>query len=252
MPYLYGDLTISPDKLKQVVTELDRNGLRIMMHCIGDKGSRVALDAVEAARAANGQTDLRHCITHGFFLSDEDIPRFSQLRVSLSFQTWASTDFDYGFVVMPIIGEERWKKAFPYKSLINAGAHLTIGSDWPCVTASLNPFPGLVMASTRIDPWYPERGVFNDNEKLTMEELVSMLTIHGAELMGVDDISGSIEEGKSADLVVLDRNIIECSVEKLAETRALLTLLEGKAVYHAQDSPILVPGNGLKTPDMWR
>jgi predicted amidohydrolase YtcJ len=252
MPYRYGDLTISPEKLKEVVTDLDRSGLPIMMHCIGDKAARVALDAVEAARSANGNSGIRHCITHAFFHSDDDIARYAQLEVGLSIQTWASTDFDYGFIVMPVIGEERWRKAFPYKTLMNAGTHISIGSDWPCVTASLNPFPGLAMASTRIDPWYPERGVFNENEKLTMEELVSMMTIEGAEIMGVGDISGSIEEGKSADLAVLDRDILECPPEELAETRALLTLLEGKPVYHAEDSPMLSRADGLKTPDMWR
>lgn len=250
--YLYGDLTISADRLKRVVTDLDRNGLSIMMHCIGDRAARVALDAVEAARNANGKTELRHCITHAFFHSDEDIPRYSQLGVSLSIQTWASTDFDYRFVVMPVVGEERWKKAFPYKTLMNAGTHISIGSDWPCVTASVNPFPGLAMASTRIDPWYPERGVFSEQEKLTMEELVHMLTIRGAELMGVDSISGSIEEGKYADLAVLDRNILECQPEDVTETRVLMTLLEGKPVFHAEDSPMLKSADDLKTTDMWR
>jgi predicted amidohydrolase YtcJ len=251
-PYLYDDLTISPEKLKQVVTDLDRNGLPIMMHCIGDKAARVALDAVEAARRANGDSGLHHCITHAFFHSDEDIPRYAQLRVSPNIQTWASTDFDYGPIVMPLIGEERWKKAFPYKSLMNAGALVSVGSDWPCVTASVNPFPGLVMASTRIDPVHPERGVFNEKEKLAMEELIPMLTINGAKVMGLDEISGSIEEGKCADLAVLDRNILECEPEELAETRVLLTLLEGRPVYHAEDSPMLAPSEGLKTPEMWR
>jgi len=252
MPYLYGDLTISADRLKRVVTDLDRNGLPIMMHCIGDRAARVALDAVEAARNANGKTDLRHCITHAFFHSDDDIPRYSQLGVSLSIQTWASTDFDYGFIIMPLIGEERWKKAFPYKTLMNAGTHISIGSDWPCVTASVNPFPGLLAAMTRVDPLYPERGVFNEREKLTMEELIPMLTINGARMMGVDDISGSIEEGKFADLAVLDRNILDCPPEDLPETRVLLTLLEGKPVYHAENSPMLKSADDLKTTDMWR
>jgi len=94
--------------------------------------------------------------------------------------------------------------------------------------------------------------VFNKKEKLTMEELGSMLTINGAELMGMDDISGSIEKGKCAHLVVPDRNILECSPEDLLETRVLLTLLEGKPVYHAEDSPMLALGDDLKTPDMWR
>ena len=203
VPYLYEDLTISPERLKQVVTDLDRRGLRIMMHCIGDKAARVALDAVEAARKTNGDNGLNHCITHAFFHSDEEIPRYSKLGVSLNIQTWASTDFDYGEIVKPLIGEERWRKAFPYKTLIDAGTLISVGSDWPCVTASVNPFPGLAMASTRIDPFYPERGVFNENEKLTMEELVPMLTINGARQMGLDAISGSIEEGKFADLAVL-------------------------------------------------
>ncbi len=252
LPYLYEDLTITPEKLKQVVTDLDRNGLPIMMHCIGDKAARVALDAVEAARKANGNSGLHHCITHAFFHSDEDIPRYAQLGVSLSIQTWASTDFDYGEILTPIIGEERWKKAFPYKTLMNAGALVSVGSDWPCVTASVNPFPGLAMASTRIDPFYPERGVFNEEEKLTMEELIPMLTIHGAEMMGLDEISGSIEQGKSADLAVLDRNLLECEPAGLFETRVLLTLLEGRPVHHAEDSPMLAPAEGLKTPEMWR
>jgi predicted amidohydrolase YtcJ len=252
MPYRYGDLTISPDRLKQVVSELDRHGLPIMMHCIGDKAVRVALDAVEVARTANGDSGLRHCITHGFTASLQDIPRYSQLGVALSLQTWASTNSDIGLVMTPRIGEERWEKAFPYKSLMDAGTCLSIGSDWPCITASCNPFPGLAMVSTRIDPVYPERGVFNERERLTIEELIAMLTMNGARLMGLEEISGSIEVDKSADLVVLDRNILECLPEELPETRVLLTLLEGSPVYHAEDSPMLRSAEGLKTPDMWR
>ncbi len=252
MTYLYDDLTISAEKLKQVVTDLDRNGLPVMMHCIGDRAARVALDAVEAARKANGDSGRKHCITHAFFHADDDLPRYSELGVSLSIQTWASTDFDYGSIVTPLIGEDRWRKAFPYKTLMKQGALVSIGSDWPCVTASVNPFPGLYMASTRIDPFYPERGVFNEEERLTMEELVPMLTINGARIMGLDRVSGSVEEGKSADLAVLDRNILACEPEELFETRVLLTLLEGRPVYHAEDSPLLASAQGLKTPDMWR
>jgi len=250
-PYLYGDLTISPQKLKQVVTDLDRNGLQIMMHCIGDKANRVALDAVEAAHQANGMNDLHHVITHGCLISDEDFERFSALDVYPSLQTWLSTDNDYGPGFWASIGQEAWNnRMFPFKTLLDSGACINIGSDWCCGPS--NPYPGLAMASTRIDPLHPERGVFNEKEKVTVEELIPMLTINGAKLMHTEDVSGSIEEGKLADLVVLDRNILECSPEELAETRVLVTLLEGKAVYHAEDSPMLPSADGLKRTDMWR
>jgi predicted amidohydrolase YtcJ len=108
------------------------------------------------------------------------------------------------------------------------------------------------MASTRIDPFHPERGVFNERERLTIEELIPTLTMNGARLMNLDEISGSIEVDKSADLVVLDRNILECLPEEFPETRVLLTLLEGRPVYHAEDSPMLRSAEGLKTTDMWR
>ncbi len=252
MPYRHGDLTISPERLTQAVTEIDRHRLPIMMHCIGDKALRVALDAVEAARTENGDSGVRHCITHGFFASPQDIPRYSELGVALSLQTWASTNSDFQLVVTPRIGEERWGRAFPYKSMMDAGASLSIGSDWPCVTALCNPFPGLAMVSTRIDPFHPERGVFNPQERLTIEELIPMLTLNGARLMGLEEISGSIEVDKSADLVVLDRNILECLPEELAETRVLLTLLEGSPVYHAEDSPMLRSAVDPKTTTMWR
>ena len=139
---------------------------------------------------------------------------------------------------------------FPFKSFLEARACVNIGSDWCCGPS--NPFPGLAMASTRIDPLHPERGVFNEKEKVTVEELIPMLTINGAKLMHTEDVSGSIEEGKLADLVVLDRNILECTPKELAETRVLVTLLEGKAVYHAEDSPMLPPADGLKRTEMWR
>jgi len=250
-PYLYGDLTISPQKLKQVVTDLDRNGLQTMMHCVGDKASRVALDAVEAAHEANGANDLHHIITHACLVSDEDVGRYYQLGVYLSLQTWLSTDNDIRAEMMPIIGEDAWyNRMFPFKTLLDTGACINIGSDWCCGPS--NPFPGLAMASTRIDPLHPERGAFNEKEKVTVEELISMLTINGAKLMHTEDVSGSIEEGKLADLVVLDRNILECTPDELAKTRVLTTLLEGKAVYHADDSPMLPPADGLKRTDMWR
>ena len=108
------------------------------------------------------------------------------------------------------------------------------------------------MASTRIDPVHPERGVFNERERLSVEELIPMLTLNGARLMGVDDVSGSIEEGKFADLAVLDRNILECGPDQLAGTRILSTLFEGRPVYHADDSPLLPRADKLRTPGMWR
>ena len=248
--FLYEDLTISPEKLKQVVTDLDHNGLQIMMHCVGDKASRVALDAIEAAQKANGANDLRHIITHFNYVSDEDLARYSQLGVDLCLQTWLSTDNDFKDYIIPIIGEEGWNKWFSNRTLFKTGACISIGSDWPC--GPINPFPGLYMASTRIDPVHPERGTFQEEQKLTIEELIPMLTINGAKLMHMDDVSGSIEEGKFADLVVLDRNILKCSPEELVETRVLVTLLEGRPVYHAEDSPMLTPADNLKTPEMWR
>lgn len=249
-PWLYGDLTISPEKLKQVVTDLDRNGLQVMMHCVGDKACRVALDAIEAAQKANGTSDRRHDITHFCQVSDKDLSRFSQLGVYLCLQTWLSTDNDFRDDVLAIVGEEGWNKWFPYRTLFKTGASISVGSDWPCGPS--NPYPGLYMASTRIDPVHPERGAFREEERLTVEELIPMLTINGAKLMHMDDVSGSIEEGKFADLVVLDRNILECAPEELVETRVLVTLLEGKAVYHAEDSPMLTQADSLKTPEMWR
>jgi len=248
--WLYEDLTISPEKLKQVVTDLDRNGLQIMMHCVGDKACRVALDAIEAAQKTNGTNDLRHDITHFCQVSDEDLARYSQLGVYLCPQTWLSTDNDFRDDVLAIVGEEGWNKWFSYRTLFKTGACISIGSDWPCGPS--NPYPGLYMASTRIDPLHPERGAFREEEKLTIEELIPMLTINGAKLMHTDDVSGSIEEGKFADLVVLDRNILKCAPEELVETRVLVTLLEGQPVYHAEDSPMLPLADALKTPEMWR
>ena len=250
MEYKYGDLTISPEKLKDVLTDYDRNGIQTMMHCIGNKAIRVALDAVEAARKANGDSGIHHCIAHANYVSPEDVKRFAELGVYPNIQTWLSTDSEFGVPISAVIGEKGWKTWHGYKTLLKAGACINIGSDWPCGPS--NPYPGLYMASTRIDPMHPELGVFNEKERLTVEELIEASTLNGAKLMHMDDVSGSIEEGKLADLVVLDRNILECEPEELIQTRVLTTVMEGRPIYHADDSPMIPHTENFKTQEMWR
>ena len=235
----YGKGKFSPDELKELVVAFDAQGVGTFMHSVGDASTRMALDAIEAARAINGDSGVRHRVAHLNFVDPEDIPRFGTIPgVTAEISPAATYMIPAADGYVALLGEERLQRHFPAGSLLRAGAHLGYGSDW---LTFIPPSPWMPMQGfvTRTNPEMPEKGQHGENETLTLEQPVRVFTINGAYAVGAEDRIGSIEKGKLADMIVLDRNLFEISPNDIRNTQVLKTILNGKVVYdRARDGKI--------------
>ena len=222
-----GKLMLTPDELNADVIKLDSQGLTIKMHATGDRSARVALDAVEAARKANGDSGLIHEVSHAEIIHEDDIPRFAELNVAaemcpilwypipgLDWKLW--------------LGEER-AKVWPVKTLLASGALVIYGSDWPVVPTP-NPWPGIEAMVTRSDPNSDTHAPDWPEQAISLEATLRIFTINGAIANKVGDSSGSIEVNKDADFIVLDRNIFEVPISDVGQTQVLLSVVNGKTI----------------------
>lgn len=233
-PYLDGTNS-SPfyeqDELNALYEKLDEMGLQIHTHAIGDGAIRIALDAYEHASFANGPNDNRHQIVHLQLIDEADIPRFAELNVAANFQCmWCYPD-EYVDLAVDIVGEERVQKFFPVGSIKDTGAMLVGGSDWD--VTSLNPLDAIETAIRRQDPFEESGRVLGENEEIDLATALDMYTRNASYIMRLEDKTGSIEVGKRADLIVLDRNIFEIPVTEINEALVLLTIMDGRTVYSA-------------------
>jgi len=235
-----GESMVDPEALKEIAIRLDAEGFQIHFHAIGDGAIRECLDSVESARTANGNLDHRHHISHIELFDPKDIPRFRELGVIANFQPlWATADPYITELTLPFIGPERGRWLYPIGSLFESGAVVAFGSDWDVSTA--NPLDEIEVAITRRGASDEEWAVFVPEERIELRDALAAFTINAAHLNHLDDRSGSIEVGKLADLVVIDRNLFAIEPSEISESRVLLTLLGGKPVY----------GN-LTSFDAWR
>jgi predicted amidohydrolase YtcJ len=222
------------DQLRRVATALDAEGFQVHVHAIGDRAIRAALDAFEAARAANGPNDNRHHIAHIQVVHPDDVPRFGALRVTANAQPlWAANEPQMAELTIPFLGPERASWQYPFRSLLRGGATIAFGSDWP--VSSPNPMWGIHVAVNREEPaTYPYgsgNGPFLPHERLDLPEAIAAATIGSAYVNHLDDETGSIEVGKLADLVVLDRDPFEHPAGEIADARVEMTFVEGENVF---------------------
>jgi len=216
------------EKFNALVEEAHKNGYQVGMHAIGDKAIHWALTAVERAQQKHGKKGLRHRIEHVSVLHPDDIARFEKLGVVPSMQpTHCTTDLMY---CEQRFGKERCEGVYAWRSLLEAGARLAFGSDWP--VEPLNPMRGLYSCVARksIDFGIPEGGWF-PGQRLTMAEAIKHFTLGSAYASHEEDIKGSLEVGKLADMVILSRDLFTIEPEEILETRVLYTILGGKIVY---------------------
>lgn len=234
-PYLTEDGTrgipmLEPEFLKEAVSLLDAEGFQVHFHAIGDGAIRQSLDAVEEARNRNGKLGHRHHISHLQIIDPEDIPRFAALDVVANFQpVWAYADDYVVDLTIPFIGEERANWMYPIKAVIDSGGTVAFGSDWSVSTA--NPMPQIETAITRVDAETHDTVVMNPEQRITLEQAIQAFTINAAFVNKQEDRTGSIETGKLADLIVLDRNLFEIEPAEISDTKVVLTLFGGKPVY---------------------
>ena len=188
---------------------------------------RVALDSIEFAQIANSTKDCRHTISHLQFVHPDDTSRFYELGVYANLQAlWA---FPYDNSMDSFFDSEIGSSIYPFKSLSDSKADLVYGSDWPVSTA--NAFHAIEVAVLRKDPSIPKGRALLPQEAISVTETISALTIGGAQLMHQESVRGSIEPGKLADLVLLDRDPFQLNPQELSEVIIELTVFDGRVVY---------------------
>ena len=232
-PSQIGKLFWDPAKYTQAVTEVDRRGLQIFTHAIGDKAVRLALDAYQNAAATNHTTDARPRIEHIETISAQDIPRFGKQGVIASFQPLhAYPDDDTLKIWARNVGPERAKRAWVWHSIESTGGRLAFGSDWPVVT--LNPWPGVQNALTRQTTEGNPPDGFVPGERINLEDTIKAYTLGAAFAGRREKTEGSLEPGKLADLIVLSQDLFKIKPNEIAKTEVLLTMVGGKVVYQSQ------------------
>lgn len=224
-----GDLLVEPKKFAELCTLADKEGLMVHVHAIGDKAVTEALNGIEAARKANGNSGIPHTITHLQFVKPSDFPRFKQLDVIAAFQLlWASAGADTIDLVQPYIDPEIYKWQYPARSMLDAGAIISGASDW--FVSSPNVFWAMYQAETRKG----DMGVLDANQDMPREAMLYAYTRNAARAMNEQDIVGSIEPGKDADLTLVDRDVLTVSAQELRDTKVLWTMVGGDWVYRAK------------------
>lgn len=224
----YGTLVFETARLNEVVRRLDAEGMQVHMHAYYDAAVRQGLDAIEYAMGVSPEWDRRHFLAHLALIHPDDLPRFAQLGVSANISAlWAYLD-EEGSEEFSALGEKRAQRLLAFNSLFESGALVTAGSDW--ISESMSPLYSIQVALTRRPP-DGSGPAWNPDERVSLEQMLAAYTINGAWLMGLEDETGSIEVGKAADLIVLERNLFDTDPLELKDVKVLLTLLEGQVIY---------------------
>jgi len=225
-----------PDALNAFVKRLDQEKFQVHFHAIGDGAIREALDALEFARKENGPRDARPLIAHLELFDPADIPRFKSIGVIACFQPlWAFEDPYIKDMTIPKLGPQRSRWLYPIRSVASTGAQLAFGSDWS--VSSVNPLDGIEVAATRCDPDVDSCSAsFLPMEKLDLAAALRAYTLGSAYANFWEKETGSIEKGKSADLIVLSNDLFSIPPANINKTKVLLTLFQGKTVYRSGPS----------------
>ena len=215
----------SLEHFTRMATLCDKMGLQIAVHCCGDGAVRQTLDGYEAMQKMNGVRDSRHRIEHIEVCQPEDMPRFKELGVIASMQTsHAPLSLEDDLVWTSRTGEERWHYAFPWRSLKNAGATLSFGSDW--TVAPFDPMFNIHVGLNRV-----KYSPADPDQRLTLEELIIGYTRDAAYVEFKENEKGQIKEGYLADLVLFSHDLFEMKPEDIKSAKAVMTMVDGKVVF---------------------
>jgi predicted amidohydrolase YtcJ len=222
-----GFFVIQPNELKQRIKSADSAGLQVMVHAIGDKAIHTLLEIYDQVAKENGNRDRRFRIEHAQHIDPQDIKRFAEQNIIPSMQPYHA--IDDGRWAEKVIGHERSRTTYAFKSLLDAKAHLVFGSDW--FVAPPTPLEGIYAAVTRRtlddknqDGWIPE-------QKITVIEALRAYTASAAYASFEEDIKGSLETGKLADFVILEKDITSIPLADIRNVGVLMTAVGGKVVY---------------------
>ena len=209
------------------IVAADAHGFQTGTHAIGTKGNHFVLNAVEKAQQVNGKRDARHRSEHAQILIDEDIPRFAALGVIASMQpTHCITDKRFA---EKRIGLERCRGAYAWRRLLNAGAKIAFGTDWP--VEPIDPLEGLYGAVTRKDRAGEEGEGWFPDQKLTMEEAIELYTLGAAYAEFMEDRKGKLKEGYLADMVIFNQDLMTIPHDQIMKSKVDITIVGGKVVF---------------------
>ena len=231
-----GRMFLEPELVDTAVSRLVDEGFQVHFHAIGDRAVRVALDAVERATPA-GSDDLRHHVAHIQLVHPDDVGRFHRLGVVANAQPfWACVEPQMTELTIPFLGPVRSGWQYPFASLADSGAMLACGSDWPVSTA--NPLEEIAVAVARTLPASARLGTapeepFLPAERIGLRCALAAFTAGSAYVNHLEHETGTIEQGKLADLVVLDQDPFATGIDRLPEAKVVLTAVGGEVVYDA-------------------
>jgi mannose-6-phosphate isomerase-like protein (cupin superfamily) len=257
----YGVLEHSEEFIHAFVREMEAADFAVHAHVVGDRATRIALDAFEASRAANGDPLHPQSLAHAQLIHPADQQRIGDLGIYVAFTyAWIDVDPEYDMSVIPFIDEIAGvedlynadhyavQNTYPAGSVLEHGGVLIAGSDAPVDTRDPRPFVNIQQAVTRDS----EVGIFNADQRIDIHEVIAAYTINGARLFGHQERLGSIEVGKKADLIAIDRNLIELAeagrANEIGNTRVALTIFDGKVIHEAADSA-RASGRGFEIED---
>jgi hypothetical protein len=231
-PSTSGPTALPPDLFKDLVRRADAEGIDVHVHSIGDRGTRLSLDAIEAAIKANPARDRRHAIAHLEIVAPEDLPRFGKLGVTAQFSAqWATPDSSWRTVTRLRLGPERGERMYQIGSVLRHGANVAFGADWPASNSysTYRPLDAIEVAVTRRELNKPEQTPFPPiDERIGLDEALRANTMGAAYQLGLEKKIGSIEVGKLADLVALDRNLFDVPAHEIHKANVLMTVMNGQ------------------------
>lgn len=228
-----GSTLMELEDLRKCILNAHKRGLSVRLHACGDGAVRAALDGFEEAIEKYGDTGARHAIEHNEVVHPNDLDRYKKLGVIASYQPehLAITD-DFESNSYPLrLGEERCKFAWPIKTILDTGANVSFGSDCPVVDNS--PFLEIYRAITRLHNDGLPKGGWNPKEKISIAEALHAYTYVPVYGVKRENDLGTLEEGKIADMIVIDRDLFRASPQDIRDAKVLMTFLDGELVYEA-------------------
>jgi predicted amidohydrolase YtcJ len=223
-----GDLLFDPARFSVLVIAADKQGLIVHVHALGDLAVKETLNAIEAARKANGNSGLPHTLTHIQLADPEDFIRFRQLGAIAAVQLlWASAEEDTIELMKPYLDPAVYQWQYPARSLLDAGATISGASDW--FVSSANVFWAIYQAETRKGA----EGVLDPGQRMPRAAMLYAYTRNSARALNQLDAIGTIAPGKQADLVLVDRDVMTVPAEEMRDTKVLWTMMGGKIVWSA-------------------